>query len=69
MSGRFPGAPDIQAFWRNLRDGVESVTFFADHELEDGADPLAAGYVKARPVLPDVDRFDAAFFDMRGKAR
>ena len=68
MSGRFPGARDVATFWRNLRNGVESVTFFADNELEDGPDPatLASGnYVKARPVLTDVDQFDAAFFDMR----
>jgi amino acid adenylation domain-containing protein len=68
LSGRFPGAQDVAAFWRNLRDGVESVTFFADDQLEDGADPAtraSAGYVKARPVLADVDQFDAGFFDMR----
>ena len=22
MAGHFPGAPDVEAFWRNLRDGV-----------------------------------------------
>lgn len=64
MSGRFPGAQDISGFWRNLRNGVESITFFADNELEDAADPAVPGYVKARPVLADVDQFDAAFFDM-----
>jgi phthiocerol/phenolphthiocerol synthesis type-I polyketide synthase E len=25
MSGRFPGAKNPDEFWRNLRDGVESV--------------------------------------------
>ena len=66
MAGRFPGARNTSEFWRNLRDGVESVTFFSDEAL------LAAGesaevlrdpaYVKAQPVLADVDRFDAGFF-------
>ena len=28
MAGRFPGADNVDAFWRNLRDGVESITFF-----------------------------------------
>ena len=63
-----PGARDIAAFWRNLRNGVESVTFFADDQLEDGAEPAtlaSASYVKARPVLMEVDQFDAGFFDMR----
>ena len=68
LSGRFPGASNIAAFWRNLRNGVESITFFADDQLEEGADPAtraSTSYVKARPVLTDVDRFDAGFFDMR----
>ena len=70
MSGRFPGAQDIATFWRNLRNGVESVTFFTDDQLEDGVEPstrASASYVKARPVLPDVDQFDAEFFDMRDR--
>lgn len=66
MSGRFPGASDLHQFWQNLRDGVESITFFSDEEL------LAAGvnpdwlhnpdYIKAAPVLAGSDLFDAAFF-------
>lgn len=28
MSGRFPGAKDLEDFWQNLRDGVESISFF-----------------------------------------
>ena len=70
MSGRFPGAQDVTTFWRNLREGVESVTFFADDELEDGADPVtraSADYVKARPVLANVDQFDAEFFGMNDR--
>jgi len=34
MSGRFPGARDLTEFWRNLRDGVESISFFTPEELE-----------------------------------
>ena len=33
MAGRFPGAPNIDAFWNNLRNGVESITFFTDEQL------------------------------------
>jgi acyl transferase domain-containing protein len=33
MSGRFPGARDIDEFWQNLRDGRESIAFFSDEEL------------------------------------
>jgi acyl transferase domain-containing protein/acyl carrier protein len=68
MAGRFPGAPDIETFWDNLRNGVESVTFFSEEELlAAGCDPRQVcdpAYVNARPILPpeDVERFDALFF-------
>jgi phthiocerol/phenolphthiocerol synthesis type-I polyketide synthase E len=66
MAGRFPGAPSVDAFWQNLRDGVESITFFSDHELASagvGAATLQdTAYVKAGAVLEDIELFDAAFF-------
>jgi acyl transferase domain-containing protein len=27
LAGRYPGAPDVDAFWRNIRSGIESVSF------------------------------------------
>src|SRR6185312_12333459 len=55
MSGRFPGADNVDAFWRNLCDGVESVTFFSDEELLAAGVPASLianpNYVKAAPVL------------------
>ena len=66
MAGRFPGARDLTEFWRNLREGVESVKFFTDEELlAAGESPEALrdpAYVKAQPALADFDYFDAAFF-------
>src|SRR5262245_10664002 len=66
MAGRMPGANNLEEFWRNLRDGVESITVFSE------ADVVAAGespalvadpdYVRAQPVLAGIDMFDAAFF-------
>jgi acyl transferase domain-containing protein len=66
MAGRFPGARDVGKFWANLRDGVESVSFYSDEEL------LAAGvspaefnqpnYVKAGSSIEGIDQFDAEFF-------
>ena len=32
---RFPGAADHSAFWRNLCDGVESISALSDQELKD----------------------------------
>lgn len=66
MAGRFPGANDIEEFWRKLCAGVESITFFSDSELlargvpkEHLADPH---YVKAQAYLDDIEFFDANFF-------
>ena len=36
FAGRFPGARNTDEFWRNLRDGVESISFFTD--LDEGTD-------------------------------
>ena len=33
MSCRFPGAATAAEYWKNLCDGVESITFFSDQEL------------------------------------
>ncbi len=66
MAGRFPGAATVERFWENLRDGVESIRFFTEEELLAAGIPAAllsqASYVKARPVLDDVEKLDAALF-------
>jgi amino acid adenylation domain-containing protein len=67
ISGRFPGARTVEQFWRNLVTGAESITRFSDAELEDSfTDEVrhAPNFVKARPILADVDKFDADFFGM-----
>lgn len=67
FAGRFPGARNIDEFWENLRDGVESVSFFTREELlgsrVDPAELAAPEYVPAKAILEDVELFDAAFFD------
>jgi acyl transferase domain-containing protein len=66
MAGRFPGAPDLETFWRNLREGVESISFFREDELRAwGVEEAALAhprYVKARGVLDGAELFDAGFF-------
>jgi acyl transferase domain-containing protein len=66
MAGRFPGAADVAEFWRNLRAGVESISFFTDEELEAaGVGPEVynqSTYVRARGRLDGVEMFDANFF-------
>ncbi|MFM5944500.1 MAG: beta-ketoacyl synthase N-terminal-like domain-containing protein, partial [Dolichospermum sp.] len=34
MSCRFPGAENIDDFWKNLCNGVESISFFSESELD-----------------------------------
>jgi len=66
LSCRFPGAATAEEYWKNLCDGVESITFFSDQELvAANVDPSLVGnssYVKAAPMLRDVEMFDASFF-------
>src|SRR5262249_23639699 len=67
---RFPGAPDAEAYWRLLHDGVDAVTTVPperwDADAFYDADPQAPGKMVTRAggVLPGVDRFDAAFFSI-----
>jgi len=66
MACRFPGADTLDEFWRNLATGTESVTFFDDPEIaRSGIDPAVArhpDYVKASPILSDIEGFDADLF-------
>jgi acyl transferase domain-containing protein len=71
MRGRFPGAADVDQFWDNIRNGVESISFFSKEELASaGIDPAALtypGFVAAGAVLADVDMFDAQFFGLNAR--
>ncbi len=66
MSARFPGADNIDEFWHNIRNGVESVIEFNDDELRAYGIPdawlTAPNFVKSGTILNDIDKFDAAFF-------
>ena len=67
MAGRFPGANNIDEFWQNLRDGVNSIEILDDEELlEAGESPELINntrYVKAYSSFENVDCFDADFFN------
>ncbi|WP_431356833.1 beta-ketoacyl synthase N-terminal-like domain-containing protein [Komarekiella delphini-convector] len=71
VAGRFPGAKDIESFWQNIHDGVESISRFTDEELlESGVSPdllSNSNYVKANPVVSDIELFDANFFAYSAK--
>ncbi|MDO5611879.1 MAG: beta-ketoacyl synthase N-terminal-like domain-containing protein [Paracoccus sp. (in: a-proteobacteria)] len=66
MAGRFPGAPDIATFWRNIRDGVDCISRLDPDELRARGIPdtvlNAPDFVAAGAAVAGSDSFDAAFF-------
>ncbi|MBC6431622.1 SDR family NAD(P)-dependent oxidoreductase [Nostoc sp. HG1] len=71
ISGRFPGANNIEEFWHNLQAGIESISQLTDDELlSAGVAPSSlddSNYVKASGILENIDLFDAVFFDFNPK--
>src|SRR5215469_7165589 len=66
MSGRFPGANDVNELWTNVANGVESIAILTQEEMHAAGIPESIsklpGYVNASPVLDGIDQFDANFF-------
>jgi acyl transferase domain-containing protein/thioesterase domain-containing protein len=73
MSGRLPGAENIDRFWDNLKNGLESITFFTDEELQNAGIPEEEInnpdyiYVKAKGILENIETFDSSFFNYTPK--
>jgi amino acid adenylation domain-containing protein len=67
FAGKFPGADNILKYWENLKNGVESITFFSDEELQQAGittDLLKnPNYIKAKGIIADPEYFDASFFE------
>ena len=68
MACRFPGAPDLQAFWTQLEAGRDAVT---NGRQDNGSwtgiagDPAAGDDAWGRGgFVEEIDRFDARFFGM-----
>ena len=67
MGARFPGAANVQEFWQNLCNGVESIRFFRPEELDPSlpaSETNDANYVAARGIVDDADKCDANFFGL-----
>ncbi len=71
MAAHLPGAPDIAAYWRNLRDGVSSIRRLSEEELQAAGED--AGLIRHRDYVPfaaplaDFAHFDAEFFGFSPK--
>jgi acyl transferase domain-containing protein/thioesterase domain-containing protein/acyl carrier protein len=71
MAAHLPGARNVDEYWKNLVEGVESIRFYSDEEM------LAEGvprehlrhprFVKAAAPLPDMELFDGEFFGFSPK--
>ncbi|MFC0032420.1 SDR family NAD(P)-dependent oxidoreductase [Micromonospora chaiyaphumensis] len=71
LAARLPGAGDVDEFWRNLVDGVESVTELTrEEQLARGATPEEVddpGWVNRAPLVDGYDEFDAGLFGMTAR--
>ncbi len=63
---RYPGATTLAEFWQNLRNGVESISYFTPEEMIEAGYPpelvRSANFVRANPHVGDTAGFDPAFF-------
>ncbi|HNU48253.1 MAG TPA: beta-ketoacyl synthase N-terminal-like domain-containing protein, partial [Bacteroidia bacterium] len=67
MAGRFPGANNVDEFWKNIVEGKETISFFKKHELDNAVpdeDKNDENYVAVRGIIEDADKFDAPFFNI-----
>ncbi|MGC5022571.1 SDR family NAD(P)-dependent oxidoreductase [Micromonospora sp. DT47] len=71
LAARLPCAADLRQFWRNLVDGVESVTELSREQqlargvsVEEVDDP---GWVDRAPLVDGYDEFDAELFGMTAR--
>ncbi len=70
LAGTYPGADGLEAYWNNLRNGVDSVTEiplerwdWRDYYTEDRTRP-GHHYSKWGGFIDDVDKFDADLFSV-----
>ena len=68
MAGRFPGAADLEAFWQNLANGIDSISVVPserwDYNSYYDPDPNTPGKTYSRwgGFLEGVESFDSLFF-------
>ncbi|AHC73996.1 ptzC [Candidatus Endolissoclinum faulkneri L5] len=66
LAGRFPDAPNVNIFWRNLRDGhcaIRPIKRFSIPETFDGGCNTSTPiYARWAGLIDDFDQFDPLFF-------
>ena len=58
MSGRFPGARNIDEFWENLKNGIESLRFYTDEELLEAGVNVTCGQDDLQNMFYPYGRMD-----------
>lgn len=73
ISGRFPGARNVQEYWENLRNGKNCIGAFPEYRRQD-TDPFLPESLKMLDepyltggYLDEIDKFDATFFRISPK--
>ncbi|GAB1694995.1 amino acid adenylation domain-containing protein [Krasilnikovia sp. M28-CT-15] len=69
MAGRFPAAPDLETFWRNLCDRVDAIVECSadDAGSQDPALLADPDFVRMAGPIADPEYFDAAYFGINAK--
>jgi polyketide synthase PksL len=66
LTGIYPNAEDIQAFWNNLYQGIDCITEIPAERWNYQDYPVVVGgtekFYKYGGFIPDVDKFDPLFF-------
>jgi acyl transferase domain-containing protein len=67
MAVRCPGATSVTEFWRNLKNGVESISFFTEDELRKAGISDAVlrlpTFIRVGGPLQGLELFDAQYFN------
>jgi acyl transferase domain-containing protein/acyl carrier protein len=67
MAIRCPGAKNVAEFWSNLKNGVESISFFTEEELQKAGISQAIlnlpTFIRAGAPLEGLELFDAEYFN------
>lgn len=67
MACKFPGASNLEEYWKMLVEGKDGLQTFSNDELSVTVSEELKNnpnYVKARGVIEDADQFDASFFGL-----
>ncbi|MBZ9609087.1 phosphopantetheine-binding protein [Clostridium estertheticum] len=73
MSGRFPGADNTRQLWKNIRDGVCSISdipkerFDIDSFYDENRKADQKTYCKVAGLIDNIDEFDPLFFNISPK--